>query len=390
LDKYLKNGKECILCTSRKKLIQITPEEIVRQEFVSKLINEYEVPESLIAIEVPLSYYQKGRKGRADIIVSGYNKEYNETIPLIVIECKAPHIHLTDKVFQQIMKYDEFLLPEIMIMTNGVETISYSWDKENKDYREIKSIPKYSELIKGKGIEFAENIVDNWTRPNHLDSIETNYDFLLADYHIGEDTEKSLVPFITNLVGLIYDDTEKTEHLNLIKKSFISDGGLRFTTFGNAAGGSFPGIYRYFMVQNENLETEIVSISIMGKISAKNHPKWGNSKGLTLFNVAIDDFENSHMSLEYSIDRFVKIENNLHSFWHDGTLTIGKKGRVKNADVINFMHEHSPHLIKENKIFLGSVDNSKPFKWEDESISKLIANFIEYGFVRDKFRKAHN
>lgn len=124
MEKYIKNGKECVLCHSRKKLIHITPEEEIRQEFVLKLINDCGVPTELIDAEVPLSYYQKGKKGRADIIVSGLDKKNYEKIPLIVIECKAPTIHLTDKVFEQLMGYDEFLEPEIMVMTNGQQTIS--------------------------------------------------------------------------------------------------------------------------------------------------------------------------------------------------------------------------------------------------------------------------
>jgi hypothetical protein len=389
LKKYIKNGKECVLCHSRKKLIQITPEEIIRQEFVLKLISELNVPIEMIDVEVPLSYYQKGKRGRADIIVSGFDKENFEKIPLIVIECKAPTIHLTDKVFEQTMQYDEFLEPEIMVMTNGQETICYSWDNEIREYREIISIPNYSDLIKGKGIEFQEEIVNDWKRPNHKDNVENNREILLADYNLGEDTDIKLVPFITNLVGLIYDDNEKAKQLHLKSKSFISDGGIRFTTFGNAAGGSFTGEYRYFIVENDNRETELVSLSIMGKISTKNHPKWGNSNGFTLFNVAIDDFENSHMSLEYSIDRFVEINDNKYSFWHDGTLTVGNKGRAKNKDVIDFIKKHNPNLIKNDKIFLGTIDNSKPFVWNDKNVNELIANFIDYGFVRDEFRKTH-
>ena len=96
------------------------------------------------------------------------------------------------------------------------------------------------------------------------------------------------------------------------------------------------------------------------------------------------------MSLQYSLDKFVKIEGDLYSFWHDGTLTVGNKGRARNADVINFIKHHSPQLVKEDKIFLGTVDNSIPFKWENPRVNKLIANFIEYGFVRDKFRKTYS
>lgn len=389
MKKYIKNGKEYILCNSRKKLIQITPEEIIRQEFITKLITEYRVPADLIDAEVPLSYYQKGRTGRADIIVSGFDEKHNERIPLMVVECKAPNVYLTDKVLEQVMNYDDLLETQIMVITNGLQTICYSWSYDIQDYRMIKSIPLYPDLIKGIGIDFAEEIADNWIRPDHKDDIDKNHELLLADYIIGEDTDKKLVPLIANLVGLIYDDKAKANHLNLKDKIFVSDGGLRYTTFGNAAGGDYTGDYRYFILQNEEGETELVSISIMGNASVKNHPKWGNRMGYTILHIAIDDLEKSHNALEYCIDRFVTIENDFYSFRHDGTLTVGKKGRVKNADVINFIKMHYPHLVRDNKIYLGSIDNSKPFRWEDEDVNNLIANFIEYGFARDEFRKMY-
>jgi len=204
---------------------------------------------------------------------------------------------------------------------------------------------------------------------------------------IGEDTDLKFVPLIANLYNLIYDDKNKVENLPIKTKKFFMDGGIRFTTFGNVSGGSFVGNYRFFLLENRNNDNDIISISIMGKISAKNHPKYGNSKGYTLFNIAIDDFENSHLSLEYSIDRFVEIKNDIYSFWHDGTLTIGNKGRVKNIEVINFIKNKAPYLIIENQIYLGKIDNSIPLNWENKEVKNLIARFIDYAILRDEFRK---
>lgn len=387
MKKYIKDGKECVLCIARKKLIQVTPEEIVRQEFISSLVTKYGVPEKFINAEIPLSYFVKGKKGRVDILVSAIGEEDEMNYPLMVIECKAPNVPITDKVFEQAAYYDNVLQTKLMILTNGTDTLVFGWNEKENEYQEVKEIPNYSNLIKNCEIKFIDIIENKWKRPNHKSRITENRNELLSWGNIGEDTELKLVPFLTNLVGLLYEEKIKISNLPLKNKRFVSDGGLRFTTFGNSAGGSFAGDYRYFLVENKNDETELVSISVMGKISAKNHPKWGNSKGYTLLNIAIDDFENSHLSLEYSIDRFVKIENEKYSFWHDGTLTVGNKGRAKNKDVIDFVKLKTPKLVSGNKIYLGTVDNSKPLEWKDKEVKKLIANFIEYGFVRDEFRK---
>ena len=387
MKKYTKAGKEYILCSIRKKLIQITPEELVRQQFIDKLIKNYNVPENAIDVEVPLSYFKKGVRGRIDILVSIIDKDGSK-YPLMVVECKAPNVIITDKVFEQALFYTDFLEAAFMVVTNGDELYCYIWDDEKEDYLLIEDIPKYDELINEENIKYVENPEEQWKRFDYKDDIEKNRKILLDYGIIGEDTRLSLIPFITNLAGLLYDETDAIKKLALKTKKLISDGGIRYTTFGNAAGGGFTGEYRYLILENlENKENEIVSMAVMGKASTKNHPKWGNSKGYTILNIAIDDIENSHLSLEYSIDRFVEIKDNKYSFWHDGTLTVGKKGRAKNKDVIDFVKSKNPDLIVNNKIFLGTLDNAKEFTWKDKDVQQLFSNFIEYAFIRDEFRK---
>ncbi|SFU78428.1 Type I restriction enzyme R protein N terminus (HSDR_N) [Pustulibacterium marinum] len=386
MKKYIKNGKECVLCHTRKKLIQITPEELIRQEFVLKLKNEYKVPLELIDVEVPLSYYQKGKQGRVDIIVSGYDEEHHQKIPLLIVECKAPSVEITEKVFEQIMYYDTFLEPLVMVMTNGCETLIYTWDHSEERYREVQSIPVYKDLISGLPLTYIEQASDHWDKQNHLGDIHSNLDFLKSEGAIGDDSDAKWVSLVMNMYNLLYDDSETAKDLKLAEKLFISDGGLRYTTFGNAGGGSFTGDYRYFMIENSNGETELVSISIMGKMSTRNHPKWKNSNGFTLINLAIDNLEKSHLSLEYAIDRFVKVTGHKYSFWHDGTLTAGKKGRVKNELVLDYIQLRMPHLIKNNQIYLGTLDNSKPFTWEQNEVLQLFSNFIDDAMIRDEFR----
>lgn len=103
-----------IKCLVRKKWLVLTPEEWVRQHFLNYLFTQCQVSKNLTAVEYGLQYNK--RKKRIDILVFGANGK-----PWLMVECKAPHIKLSQDTIFQIATYNaQFLLPELCI-TNGVE-----------------------------------------------------------------------------------------------------------------------------------------------------------------------------------------------------------------------------------------------------------------------------
>ncbi len=72
---YMREGKKCYFDTYRKKLIEITPEETVRQKIARLFETEYNVPNEMISLEVPMSYYVQGASGRADIVIHREDRE---------------------------------------------------------------------------------------------------------------------------------------------------------------------------------------------------------------------------------------------------------------------------------------------------------------------------
>ena len=123
---------------------------------------------------------------------------------------------------------------------------------------------------------------------------ETDY-----GYFLGAACNKVCAPQYLNLAECLLDNSHKIDNLNLANYKFIKDGGLRYTSFGNASGGSYPGMYRYIMVQDANNDVQIVSMAVMGCLN-----------GRTLLIVAIDDFDKHHNSLQLSLDHFCNIHNN--------------------------------------------------------------------------------
>lgn len=128
-----------IFDTIRKKYIALTPEEWVRQHFVQYLIIDKQVPASLIGIEISLKYNRLQKRG--DIVVYA-----NTGQPLVIVECKAPEVEISQNTFDQIAMYNSSLKVKYLIVTNGMVHYCCIMDYTNNSYRFIEEIPQYSSL----------------------------------------------------------------------------------------------------------------------------------------------------------------------------------------------------------------------------------------------------
>jgi hypothetical protein len=389
-ERYFKNNKECFLDPVRKRMIQITPEEIIRQQTVSFLVNELQVPINKIELEVPMSYFVKGSKGRADIIV--YGKENDVLVPILIVECKAPNVEITDKVINQVVKYDEMIYADTLMITNGIEILFMTWEEKENGYMQLKAFPTYEELNEKFSLPIDTTPYMPWKRPDFVEHNIPAVRELFESYGwIGEDSSSELCSFFINLAGFIQDENTILSSQNLNGIGMIADKGIRFTTFGNAAGGDWAGLYRYFIINDDNKNNQIISLSVLAKGKFKNHPVFGNSKGHTILIVAIDDYDKSHNSLQLDLDRFTIKHDDYFVIWHNGALTNGKKGAVKQNEVIRFVQEKAPELIDENgRVFLGAFDNRKEITWNQKQTKQFISRLIKYSLLRDEFRRLNN
>lgn len=119
------NGRRKIFDILQRKYLVITPEEWVRQHFINYLINHKDYPMSLLANEISLSVGDKVI--RADSVL--YD---NYLRPRMIIEYKAPHIQLTQKVFDQISVYNLLLHVDYLIVSNGLILTSARWIMNTK------------------------------------------------------------------------------------------------------------------------------------------------------------------------------------------------------------------------------------------------------------------
>tara|TARA_B100000508_G_scaffold141024_1_gene145198 strand:- start:3868 stop:4329 length:462 start_codon:yes stop_codon:yes gene_type:complete len=124
----------------RKKMLVLTPEEWVRQNFIEFLHQEKGYPKSLMKQELGMKYNRMDK--RSDIVCHN-----TEGVPLVLVECKRPQIKITQKTFDQIARYNMVLKVPFLAVTNGLEHYFCEIDHENKRYTFIPEIPPYEQLV---------------------------------------------------------------------------------------------------------------------------------------------------------------------------------------------------------------------------------------------------
>ena len=134
------NSKQLIFDIVRKKYVALTPEEWVRQNFISWLIQELKYPASHIAIEKKLLLNEL--KKRFDAVV--FNKDNK---PAMLIECKAPEIKITQRTFEQAARYNMVLKLKYLVVTNGLDHYCCEIDFLENNYSFMEIIPNYDKIF---------------------------------------------------------------------------------------------------------------------------------------------------------------------------------------------------------------------------------------------------
>lgn len=136
-----RNGKPFIFDELRKKYVALTPEEWVRQHFVHFLLTGKGYPAGLTANEISLTL--NGTAKRCDTVV--YDRHARARM---IIEYKAPHIEITQKVFDQISRYNMVLHVDYLVVSNGLQHYCCRMDYARRSYTFLQDIPDYDTIVR--------------------------------------------------------------------------------------------------------------------------------------------------------------------------------------------------------------------------------------------------
>lgn len=122
----------------RKKYVRYTPEEHVRQSLIRYFIDHLGYPEGLMASEFTAVY--NGMKKRCDVVV--FNSELK---PVLIIECKAPDVAVSEDTFFQLARYASSLGSRILVMSNGLQHFCAVIGSQG-ELTYLENIPAYKEI----------------------------------------------------------------------------------------------------------------------------------------------------------------------------------------------------------------------------------------------------
>lgn len=221
VEKEGKNGKKVcfVKCLVRQKEIQLKPEEVIRQLFLDKLINEYGYPISRMQLEYPV-YFGREVK-RADIVIMDEDRSF---VPYVIVEVKKPK--LKDGK-EQLKSYCNSTGAPIAIWTNG-EQIAYYNRKDPNYFEDIRDIPKASQTL-------MDVISERWT----IEDLKAN-DVLQKDKISLKDKIKDLEDEVLANAGVdVFEECFKLIFTKLYDEWLSGQTPSRYLEFTNAGRTEF-------------------------------------------------------------------------------------------------------------------------------------------------------
>ena len=220
-EKEDKSGKKyaVVKCLVRNKEIKLTPEEVIRQLFVDKLINEYGYPVARMKLEYQV-YFGREVK-RADIVIMD---EDRPTVPYIIVEVKKPK--LKDGK-EQLKSYCNSTGAPIAVWTNGNQ-IAYYNRKDPNYFEDIRDIPKATQTL-------MDIVSERWT----IEDLKAN-DVLQKDRISLKDKIKELEDEVLANAGVdVFEECFKLIFTKLYDEWLSGQTPSRYLEFTNAGRTEF-------------------------------------------------------------------------------------------------------------------------------------------------------
>lgn len=222
IDIFLKRGRPYLKCLASDKDRPAKPEEIVRQLFIKKLMDEYQYPKERIKVEKSVYFGSAVHEKAADIVV--VDKENPDTA-YIIVECKKPK---RSEGLEQLKSYCNAEGSPIGVWTNGGESVILHREEPNL-FRNLTDFPSSNQRL-------ADIFDEHWTiedliRENKLVKDNTTLKEVILDM-------ENLV--LANAGVDAFEEVFKLIYAKLYDEWYASQGGKKKRHLKFRIGGATP------------------------------------------------------------------------------------------------------------------------------------------------------
>ncbi|MBU0487828.1 MAG: type I restriction enzyme HsdR N-terminal domain-containing protein [Bacteroidetes bacterium] len=133
------DGRREIFDPVRRKYVQLTPEEWIRQHVIHFLHYQLAYPLSLLSIEKRVTYNRLQK--RFDILASDYCGR-----PRLLVECKSKDAGIDSETFAQAAVYNFALQADYLLITDGERCFTARINLLEKTWEFIGEIPGFVQL----------------------------------------------------------------------------------------------------------------------------------------------------------------------------------------------------------------------------------------------------
>ena len=378
------NGEEHYYDPVRQKPIKVTPEETVRQEVISFLIDKLKVPMRMLRVEESLAHHVADCLDRSDIIIMRADGGNENVVPLAVIECKREDLALDDTMVAQAKGYTERLECKFFMLTNGKRTLCFYLDEEGKRLP-IKSFREYTAMLNEEYTELPEEEPFERRTFEEIENAPAYFVYDVTPYEMGEETtdDGEKLIFCSNLWECLLDTDYEFVPYDYEIFHMVNDYGVRRISWGNTSGGHFGDCRCRSIGVKYKGESKIVSFAFCSYV-LKNA-----DRGRTGFFVVIESKGHIHSSLQIPMDakNILQMNGSTCSINHTGRITVGNTGAGKISELKEFVRKEYPKIIDGKLFKLGELPTDRLLYLSDEKVCDFIENVISYALIRDEYRK---
>jgi type I restriction enzyme M protein len=226
LDIFAKQGKPYLKCYVTHKDRPAKPEEIVRQLYIKRLMDDYGYPAERIAVEKPVQAGSTVHEKAADIVV--WDKD-NPDAAFIIIECKKPK---RADGLEQLKFYCHAEGAPIGVWTNGGETIILHRRDPNY-FQNLPDIPRINQTL-------SELLSERWTLED------------LAEHNVLVKEQTALKKIILDMENLVlanagvdaFEEVFKLIYAKLYDEAQAAQGGRQTRYLQFRVGGATPSEFK--------------------------------------------------------------------------------------------------------------------------------------------------